>query len=172
MSSEDVVRKEEGDEGVEELPQTEEICLTRKWRVKLYELTENGDWNDASIGFVYISQNKNMEFNINPPRLIMINETENEKIFDFEINSDIVFHYQNDTILMWKSSSLKADDDFALSFKQREGIKEVKNILDIHAGKDEKDDFIFASNTLSEVSINNLETTNKIIINVKHLFYL
>ena len=132
---------------------------TKKWRVKLYRLNENGLWDDFGIGFVFcVSEIDKEGTQIN--KLIMTNEITEEEMFTININKDKVdFHNQRGTIMTWKSGNDKGDDDTAISFQEKEGITEIlKNIL-ICEGKNPNDESLFMemqSDIYFEVSIQNL----------------
>ena len=132
---------------------------TKKWRVKLYRLNENGLWDDFGIGFVFCVNEIDKEgTQIN--KLIMTNEITEEEMFTININKDKVdFHNQRGTIMTWKSGNDKGDDDTAISFQEKEGITEIlKNIL-ICEGKNPNDESLFMemqSDIYFEVSIQNL----------------
>ena len=136
---------------------------TKKWRVKLYRLNENGLWDDFGIGFVFCVNEIDKEgTQIN--KLIMTNEITEEEMFTININKDKVdFHNQRGTIMTWKSGNDKGDDDTAISFQEKEGITEIlKNIL-ICEGKNPNDESLFMemqSDIYFEVSIQNLEMGN------------
>lgn len=132
--------------------------LTKKWRVKLYRLNENGQWDDNGIGFVFCA-NKIEKDDIKINKLIMINEITYEEMFSIDINKDTVdFHNQRGTIMTWKSSEDKKDDDIAISFQEKEGVTEIiKNIL-VCEGKPNDESILMEiqSEIYLEVSIQNL----------------
>ena len=113
--------------------------MTKKWRVKLYRLNENGQWDDNGIGFVFCA-NKIEKDDLKINKLIMINEITYEEMFSIDINKDKVdFHNQRGTIMTWKTSDDIIDDDTAISFQEKEGVTEImKNIL-ICEGKNPND---------------------------------
>ena len=55
----------------------------------------------------------------------MLSEINNETIFELKLLSDLDFHRQRGTILTWKSKKEEEDDDTAISFQEKEGIREV-----------------------------------------------
>ena len=116
--------------------------MTKKWRVKLYRLNENGQWDDNGIGFVFCA-NKIEKDDIKINKLIMTNEITYEEMFSIDINKDKVdFHNQRGTIMTWKTSDDIIDDDTAISFQEKEGVTEImKNIL-ICEGKNPNDESI------------------------------
>ena len=116
--------------------------MTKKWRVKLYRLNENGQWDDNGIGFVFCA-NKIEKDDIKINKLIMTNEITYEEMFSIDINKDKVdFHNQRGTIMTWKTSNDIIDDDTAISFQEKEGVTEImKNIL-ICEGKNPNDESI------------------------------
>ena len=133
--------------------------MTKKWRVKLYRLNENGQWDDNGIGFVFCAS-KIEKDDIKINKLIMINEITYEEMFSIDINKDTVnFHNQRGTIMTWKTSEDKIDDDTAISFQEKEGVTEImKNIL-ICEGKNPNDERLLMeiqSEIYLEASIQNL----------------
>ena len=133
--------------------------MTKRWRVKLYRLNENGQWDDNGIGFVFCAS-KIEKDDIKINKLIMINEITYEEMFSIDINKDTVnFHNQRGTIMTWKTSEDKIDDDTAISFQEKEGVTEImKNIL-ICEGKNPNDERLLMeiqSEIYLEASIQNL----------------
>jgi hypothetical protein len=55
----------------------------------------------------------------------MISETDNGTMVELKLNNGLDFHRQRGTILTWKRNNLEEDDDTAISFQEKEGIKEV-----------------------------------------------
>ena len=55
----------------------------------------------------------------------MISENNNDIIFELKLTLNILFHRQRGTILTWKRKEEEEDDDAAISFQDKEGIKEV-----------------------------------------------
>ena len=133
--------------------------MTKKWRVKLYRLNENGQWDDNGIGFVFCAS-KIEKDDIKINKLIMTNEITYEEMFSIDINKDKVdFHNQRGTIMTWKTSDDIIDDDTAISFQEKEGVTEImKNIL-ICEGKNPNDERLLMeiqSEIYLEASIQNL----------------
>ena len=133
--------------------------MTKKWRVKLYRLNENGQWDDNGIGFVFCA-NKMEKDDIKINKLIMINEITYEEMFSIDINKDTVdFHNQRGTIMTWKASEDKIDDDTAISFQEKEGVTEIMKHILICEGKNPNDERLLMeiqSEIYLEASIQNL----------------
>jgi hypothetical protein len=55
----------------------------------------------------------------------MVSETNLDVIFEFKITEYIDFHRQRGTILTWKVKQDEEDDDSAVSFQDKEGIREI-----------------------------------------------
>ena len=55
----------------------------------------------------------------------MISEVNDESMFELKLLGDMEFHRQRGTILTWKNNKDEEDDDTAISFQDKEGIKEV-----------------------------------------------
>ena len=145
------------------------IPFTKKWRVKLYILNENGQWDDKGIGNVFLANETEQESNLdggkqNPgqliKKLIMLKEKTDEKIFNIDIiKENIDFHNQRGTILTWKKGGTYGQDNNAISFQDKEGVLEIlKNIKIINGKKFSEEDLIKEESPeiLSDVSIDNL----------------
>ena len=139
------------------------IPFTKKWRVKLYLLNENGQWDDEGIGYVFLANEIQEESNFDggfenstaakmDKKLIMLKETTNETIFNIDIlKENIEFHNQRGTILTWKKMGSLDEDNIAISFQEKEGIAEIfKNIKIINGIILEDEDF-FEEETPFEV---------------------
>lgn len=145
------------------------IPFTKKWRVKLYILNENGQWDDKGIGNVFLANESEQISNLdggkqNPgqliKKLIMLKEKTDEKIFNIDIiKENIDFHNQRGTILTWKKGGSYGQDNNAISFQDKEGVLEIlKNIKIINGKKFSEEDLIKEEGPeiLSDVSIDNL----------------
>ena len=114
---------------IKSLPESNYNLLTKIWRVKFYNLKENGEWDDKGIGHVFICEafvEENNENSEKIHKLIMTKENSNEKIFDINLNDEnIQFHNQRGTILTWKISKQIAEDDNAISFQEKAGVIEI-----------------------------------------------
>ena len=69
--------------------------FTKKWRVKLYILNENGQWDDRGIGYVFCANEIEEKTNLNDgnknneqfaKKLIMLKEKTEEIIFNIDNN--------------------------------------------------------------------------------------
>ena len=132
---------------------------TKKWRVKLYRLNHNGQWDDCGIGFVFCIVNKDEKGKI-INKLIMINELTEEEMLNIDLDKNTSdFHNQRGTIMTWKTGDDKGDDNIAISFQEKEGVKEIMKNIFILEGKNINDENIFMdsqSENNFEVSIQNL----------------
>ena len=144
------------------------IFKTNKWRVKLYHLNENGQWDDFGIGYVFCAYEEN-DLNIqedskeNYTKLIMLNEDTHEEMFNIEIKKDSIdFHNQRGIIITWKMGNEINEDNTAISFQEKEGVFEIWNNILINQGKNphDKKNSISTdqpeSETYIDVSIQNL----------------
>ena len=148
------------------------IPFTKKWRVKLYLLNENGQWDDSGIGYVFLAneiQNKGMggctDASYPSPmlkKLIMLKENTKEVVFNINLSEEnLEFHNQRGTILTWKKGRFSDEDNIAISFQEKEGISDIfKNILMIHGENIQEDDVFFEEetpfDTFKDVNIENL----------------
>lgn len=117
----------------------EEVILNnlanKKWRVKLYELAQGGQWSDNGTGYVYIEEN--------PEASLIMQVTErNRDRHKFPINENVTFNLQNKTILTWQKDNgeSKGNDDTAISFQEKEGINEIWRFICQYTGKRDYDD--------------------------------
>ena len=148
------------------------IPFTKKWRVKLYLLNENGQWDDNGIGYAFLANEiQNKEVGGCPDtsypssmlkKLIMLKENTKEIIFNINLSEEnLEFHNQRGTILTWKKEGLSDEDNIAISFQEKEGITDIfKNILMLHGENVQEDDVFFEEeipfDTLKDVNIENL----------------
>ena len=140
------------------------IFKTNKWRVKLYHLNENGQWDDYGIGYVFCAykQNSLKKQEDKIINLIMIKEETDEEMFNIEINKNSVdFHNQRGIIITWRIGNDINDDNTAISFQEKEGIVEIWNSILINQGKNplDKKYSLLSDNqpeTYLEVTIQNL----------------
>ena len=135
---------------------------TRKWRVKLYRLNENGQWDDYGIGYVFCANSKN-ENGKTINKLIMTNEINEEEMLNINIDEKTTdFHNQRGTIMTWKTGDDdKGDDNIAISFQEKEGVIEIMKNIYFFEGKIFNDESLYnfidnQSETSYEVSIQNL----------------
>ena len=146
---------------------TNYIYKTKKWRVKLYHLNEQGQWDDFGIGYVFCAfeqknQNKQGTKEENYQKLIMLNEDNYEEMFNIEIKKNSVdFHNQRGIIITWKERKDISEDNIAISFQEKEGVIEIWNNILINQGKNplDKNNILLSDNspeTYLEVSIQNL----------------
>ena len=145
------------------------IPFSKKWRVKMYILNENGQWDDRGIGYVFCANEEEDEGNINGgkqnstqlvKKLIMLKEKSEEVIFNIDIKKDnIIFHNQKGTIITWKSGVSFSEDNNAISFQEKEGVLEILKNIKIINGKNLSDEEILneePTDTFLDVSKENL----------------
>ena len=128
------------------------IPFSKKWRVKLYILNENGQWDDRGIGYVFCANESEEEISLNGvkqnssqlvKKLIMLKEKSEEVIFNINIKKDnIIFHNQRGTIITWKSGESFSEDNNAISFQEKEGVLEILKNIKIINGKNLSDEEI------------------------------
>ena len=135
---------------------------TRKWRVKLYRLNENGQWDDWGIGYVFCANSQN-ETGKEINKLIMTNEINEEEMLNIDIDGKTAdFHNQRGTIMTWKTGDDdKGDDNIAISFQEKEGVIEIMKKIYFCEGKNFNDESLNnfmdnQSDTSYEISIQNL----------------
>ena len=143
------------------------ICKTNKWRVKLYNLSKSGQWEDFGIGYVFCAfEQKNLENQEKNSekfqKLIMLNEDTGEEMFKIELKKNSVeFHNQRGIIITWKDGNNINEDNIAISFQEKEGVIEIWNTILINQGKNPLDKKNLIINDIEpeadlEVSIQNL----------------
>ena len=55
----------------------------------------------------------------------MSSETDSLLVFEIKIEKDTEFNKQRGTIITWKNNVSDEDDDIAISFQDKEGVKEI-----------------------------------------------
>ena len=148
---------------------TKYIPFTKKWRVKLYILNENGQWDDKGIGYVFCANETEEESKLNGgkhgsnqliKKLIMLKEKTEEEIFNIDIiKENLDFNNQRGSILTWKKGCSYGQDNNAISFQEKEGVLEIlKNIKIINGKNITEGDLLKeeSSEILSDVSVENL----------------
>ena len=140
--------------------------ITRKWRVKFYKLNNKGQWDDNGIGYVFCASKEN-ELGEKNYKLVMLNEITEQEMFNIDLNNNSVnFNHQRSTIMTWKTEDVE-DDDLAISFQEKEGLKEIYNTINSCQGKNIKIenllDEVNGSINFLEVSVPNLPNLAKII---------
>ena len=55
----------------------------------------------------------------------MTSETDSSTVFEIKIEKDTEFNKQRGTIITWKNNVSEDDDDVAISFQDKEGVKEI-----------------------------------------------
>ena len=146
------------------------IPFSKKWRVKLYILNENGQWDDKGIGNVFCANEIEEENDLNggkknsnqmSKKLIMLEEKTHEIKVNIDIKKDnLVFHNQRGTILTWKKNNTFGEDNNAISFQDKEGILEILKNIKIINGKNISDDEILLKDDPSyifyDITVENL----------------
>ena len=153
------------------------IPFTGKWRVKLFLLNNNGQWDDKGIGFIFLANEIQSQGNegcsdISSPthmvkKLIMLEENTKEFILNINITEEnLEFHFQRGTILTWKKRGISDEDNIAISFQEKEGLNEIiKNIRIINGENDQEDDRFFEEESpfdiFKDVTIDNLSNISR-----------
>ena len=130
------------------------IPFTKKWRVKLYLLNDNGQWDDKGIGYVFLANeikgqgNNGFTNNDSPTQmeknLIMLKENTEELILNVNLfKENLEFHNQRGTILTWKSGGISDEDNIAISFQEKEGIADIFRNIKIIKGENIQEDDVF-----------------------------
>lgn len=115
------------------------------WRVKLYSLSKNGQWEDRGIGTAQISG----EF------FEIISEETNLSLLDYKIDEE-VYRKQGDTILTWTDKTLNT---FAISFQNPSGAQSLLENFCALQGRDiEVQNYNNDIEALPYPNINNLQS--------------
>ena len=143
--------------------------FTKKWRVKLYILDENGKWDDKGIGYVFCANEAEEEINLDggkhcsnqlSKKLVMLKEKTEEVLFDIDIiKENIDFHNQRGTILTWKKGGVYGQDNNAISFQEKEGVLEILKYIKTINGKSISEEELLkdeSSEILMDVTVENL----------------
>jgi len=138
-----------------------------KFHVKLFKLNEQEEWDDKGKGYLYFydkDENNNLE-----PKLIIIKENSDEELLNLNLNNNIEFNNQRGTILTFKLKKDCSKDNIAISFLNREGIKEIWKKICCVYGNDYENFFNEDNNeNIFEVSIANLPNLEK---EIKYVSY-
>lgn len=67
-------------------------------------------------------------------------ETDLSTVFDIKIEKETEFNKQRGTIITWKNNLYDEDDDIAISFQDKEGVKDVWKLICEIQGKVFKED--------------------------------
>ena len=145
------------------------IPFTKKWRVKLYILNEEGQWDDKSIGFVFLANETEGEGGVDggmqkstemTKKMIVIKEDTEDEIVNINIaNDNFNFHNQRGTILTWREGKTSGEDNYAISFQEKEGVVEIVKNFNIIKGKNDylEDSYKNETNDIYlKVSVDNL----------------
>ena len=55
----------------------------------------------------------------------MNSETDSSTVFEIKIDKDTKFNKQRGTIITWRKNLDDDDDDIAISFQDKDGVKEI-----------------------------------------------
>ncbi|KAG2381392.1 hypothetical protein C9374_006381 [Naegleria lovaniensis] len=98
-------------------------------RVKLYHLSDSGQWIDKGTGHVHCeSQETSTEKN-----LVLISETSDDVILNSAVSTDDIYQLQNSTLIVWSDPAMKID--MALSFQHTNGCVMIWNQIRKVQGK-------------------------------------
>lgn len=86
----------------------------------------------------------------------MIHEISKSIVFKLSLSSKVKFHLQNNTIISWRESSDKGDDNYAFSFQDVQGVKDIWGMISLLKGDDAEEVKENNDDALPEVSENNL----------------
>lgn len=92
----------------------------------------------------------------------MIHEICKSVVFKLSFASKVKFHLQHNTIISWKESPELTHDNYALSFQDVQGAKDIWGMISLLKGDDAKEVKEYRSeNVLPEVTLDNLELIAK-----------
>ena len=57
--------------------------------------------------------------------MVMTSEEDSATLFEIKITKEFEFNKQRGTIITWKKDIHEEDDDIAISFQEKEGVKEI-----------------------------------------------
>lgn len=121
--------------------------LNRQWRVKVYLLGGDGDWNDNGTGFLEIDMQKVSVYNEDDPEV---------KILNYKIKEED-YRKQGETILTWMDQD---GSTFALSFQDKqmaqEALEEICKIQSKNPSEITYDYECYSSNELAVPTTANL----------------
>ncbi|CAK9138918.1 unnamed protein product [Ilex paraguariensis] len=88
-------------------------------RVKVYQLNEDGKWDDQGTGHVTVDYLEKSE----ELGLFVIDEDDNETLLLHRISSDDIYRKQEDTIISWRDPEYATE--LALSFQETNGCSYI-----------------------------------------------
>jgi protein phosphatase-4 regulatory subunit 3 len=94
-------------------------AMDTRRRVKVYQLDEEGKWQDKGTGHVtctYVEQKGTL-------CLVVKSEEDSSILLESKIYNDDIYQRQQDTLIVW--SEPDANIDLALSFQEAEGCQEI-----------------------------------------------
>jgi len=98
------------------------------WRIKLYELEDEGSWIDKGTGFVHCK----VVGELGGPALVIRSE-ENDGVIFFQskVQEDDVYEIQGDNIIMWREPDANSGMgvDYALSFQEKAGCNAIWELI-------------------------------------------
>lgn len=97
---------------------TSSIAIPKR-RVKVYELSDDGNWVDRGTGHIQPLMQPN-----DIPALVVISEENRQQILYSRIYKEYIFRRQQDTLILWTDQK---NIDLALSFQEAAGCLEVWN---------------------------------------------
>eukprot|EP01032_Pedospumella_encystans_P018134 gene18134-20651_t len=114
----------ETDQTDQQLSPTEFRPAPQHWRIKLYELEEQGAWIDKGTGFVHVKVVS--EFG-GPALVIRSEENDGVIFFQSKVITDDVYEIQGDNIIMWREVHANGGMglDYALSFQEATGCTAI-----------------------------------------------
>mmetsp|Transcript_31052 Transcript_31052/g.41037 ORF Transcript_31052/g.41037 Transcript_31052/m.41037 type:complete len:785 (-) Transcript_31052:262-2616(-) len=94
------------------------------WRVKLYQLNEQGQWDDRGTGHICCTYVENLGNS-----LVILSEDNQQELMKSKILDEDVYQRQGDNIITWcePNEENNAGTDLALSFQENAGCLEIWN---------------------------------------------
>ncbi len=110
--------------GVQEGSVEEELEGKGKgWRVKLYQLNAEGQWDDQGTGYITCDEVENG----GGKSLLVMSEADEKELLQCTVVDDDVYQRQGDNIITWCEPAVPGSGgvDLALSFQENQGCSEI-----------------------------------------------
>ncbi len=93
------------------------------WRVKLYQLNAEGQWDDQGTGYITCKEIKNS----GGKAFLVLSEVDEKEMLQCMVVDDDVYQRQGDNIITWCEPAVPGSGgvDLALSFQDNEGCSEI-----------------------------------------------
>jgi hypothetical protein len=107
-----------------------EKTVSNSWRVKLYQLEDEGTWKDRGTGSVTSQYVQDLD----GPALVVISEDTKGVLLQSRIPNEDIYERQNENIILWREPDAESYIDLALSFQDTAGCQAIwKSIQEVQS---------------------------------------